>query len=383
MIVAALVLLLGLAGGVAATQLWGLRLSGVLVVPLFALYTLYDVTSLPVILVSIALAYVAVGLVREHTLLYGRRLLYIAVGIGAAIPLGVTAALSLQFGISQPVETLSIGSVLPGIAAYNLHRLDIDKRIDDVVASTATFVGLVVFGASLITPTTATLFGDVAPLLLFGSGSDVAIFRNAVIQDGSFANATGPAVSALVILAGIVVAELYEDVWNVRLLGLITVPLLALLLFQNPWFVGLYAVSVPVVYAVTEAINRRTLLYGRVLLSSAIGVGVVLTFALSVFFPATAGYSLLVVAILSGVGGYNVHRVAPGRRRHTVGVSVGTFAVFVGGVHVLTQATLPFEPQLAVLVGALLCVPALVFGVDLERKRRHNERLSNTVYGHS
>ncbi|EJN58420.1 hypothetical protein HSB1_38370 [Halogranum salarium B-1] len=383
MIVAALILLLGLTAGVAATQVWGLRLSGVLAVPLFALYTLYDFTSLPVILASIVLAYVAVGLVREHTLLYGRRLLYIAVGIGASIPLGITAALSLEFGISQPVETLSIGSVLPGIAAYNLHRLDMDKRIDDVIATTAAFVGLVVFGASLVTPTTAQLFGDATPLLLFGSGSDIAAFRGAVVHDGSVTNATGPAVSALVILAGIVVAELYEDVWNVRLLGLISVPLLALLLFQNPWFVGLYAVSVPLVYAITEGINRRTLLYGRVLLSAAIGTGIVLTFALSVFFASTAGYSLLVVAILSGVGGYNLHRIAPGRRRHTVGVSVGTFALFVGGIHLLTRAVLPFETQLAVLVGAVLCVPALVFGVDLERKRRHNDRLSNTIYGHS
>ncbi|MFC4359858.1 poly-gamma-glutamate biosynthesis protein PgsC/CapC [Halobium salinum] len=383
MIVAAVVLLLGLLAGVAATQIWGLRLSGVLVVPLFALYTLFDFTSLPIILASVALAYVGVGLVHEHTLLYGRRLLYIAIGLGASIPLAVTAALSLRFGVTTPVEALSIGSVLPGIAAYNLHRLDGERRVDDVIASAAAFVGLVVLGASLVTPTVARLVAGVTPPVLFGQGSDIAALRGVATLGGGDPTVLGPAVGSLVVLAGIVLSGLYEDIWNVRLLGLITVPLLALLLFRDPALVGLYVVAVPVVYAVTTLVNRRTLIYGRVLLSISIGAGVVLSLALSTFYPVVSGHSLLVTAMLVGVGGYNLHRISPGRRLHTVGVSTGSFVAFVGVVHLLTRAYAPFDSQVAVLVGAVLCVPAVLLVFDLERKRRRDNRLSETPYTHT
>lgn len=88
MIVAITLMVLGLLAGVVVVQYRAYRLSGVLVVPLLAVYALYNFATLPMFVLAFLVAYAALYAVERWTLLYGRALLLTGILIGAAVPLG-------------------------------------------------------------------------------------------------------------------------------------------------------------------------------------------------------------------------------------------------------------------------------------------------------
>ena len=72
MLIATAVTILGLLAGIAAAQLQGLRLSGVIIVPLSAVYLLKNFATFPVFTLGIVAAYTSLWIVKRRLLLFGR-----------------------------------------------------------------------------------------------------------------------------------------------------------------------------------------------------------------------------------------------------------------------------------------------------------------------
>lgn len=147
MIIAVLVVTIGLLVGAWAATTRGYRLSGVVVVSLLALYTLVDFVALPVFLVSGLLAYLAIGWIQDRWLLYGRPLLLAAIFVGALLPVLSVVILDALLSGSLAVRHMDyVGSILPGIAAYNFYRADPERRLPELIASVGLFVSLMTVG---------------------------------------------------------------------------------------------------------------------------------------------------------------------------------------------------------------------------------------------
>lgn len=104
-----------LLAGLVLHERTGLRLGGVLVLPLLLLYAVFDIAALAVFAVAAAVAFVGGELIYHRSFLYGRRLLYVflIIGIGATI-------------LARQYIELAMGgfilALLPGLFAYNMHR---------------------------------------------------------------------------------------------------------------------------------------------------------------------------------------------------------------------------------------------------------------------
>ena len=373
MILSAALVLLGLLLGITATQLWDLRLSGVIVVPLFAIYTLYDMTALPVLLVSVAIAYWGLTLVTERTLLYGRQLLYAAILFGALIPYGVVVV-TRTFGFyTYSIEMYALGSILPGIAAYNMHRVDRERLIDDVVASTSAYLGLVAIGVAFVSQTTASWLGGWSPVL-FSPGADVAQYRDVTVTVSDVGVVHEPVVGAGIVMLGLLVTMFVETVWRIRLFGIIALPLLALFFVAHPLTLVFYVACVVGTYGLIQAVHHQTLLYGRVLLSLAVIVAVLLAIPVAMTL-AVPGHYLLFVALLSGIGAYNVHRLARSELFRSVRLSTTVLAGFILLVSVVSGS--PFGAQGTVglvVVAVATAVPGIVTATRLELQRKRDRR---------
>ena len=93
----------------------GWRLGGVLVLPLVLIYALFEPKVVPAFLAGVVLTFAIGWLVQRHTLIYGRRLLYVFVVAGFV----VTA--SLLVALRADVHGIVL-AVLPGVFAFNLQR---------------------------------------------------------------------------------------------------------------------------------------------------------------------------------------------------------------------------------------------------------------------
>lgn len=379
MILSAVLVLLGVSLGIVATQLWDLRLSGVIVVPLFAIYTLYDLAALPILLVSVGIAYLGLALVTERTLLYGRQLLYAGILFGALVPYALIIV-TRTFGVfTYSIEMYALGSILPGIAAYNMYRVDRERLIDDVVASTSAYFGLIAIGVAFVSQTTASWLGSWSPVL-FSPQADVAQFRGVTVTTSETGLVHEPIVGAGIVMLGLLVVIAVETVWSVRLFGIIALPLLALFFVANPLTLGFYLFCVAATYLAIQAIHKQTLLYGRVLLSLAVVVAVVLAIPVAMLLT-VPGHYLLFVALLAGIGAYNVHRLARVELVHSAALSATVLAGFTLFIAMFSGS--PFGTAgTVVLVGSAiaLAVPGLLVGKRLERRRRRDQQqLTNEV----
>ncbi len=377
MILSAILVVLGLSLGIIATQYWDLRLSGVIVVPLFAIYTLYDVTAVPVLIVSVAAAYLGLRSVTKRTLLYGRQLLYAGIFIGALVPFAFIAATTAAGLLTYSIEMYALGSILPGIAAYNMYRVDQERLIDDIVASVSAYIALVAIGVAFVSQTTASWLGEWSPLL-FAPTADVAQYRDVAITTGDLSVIHDPLVGTAVIMAGLVTALAVETVWRVRLFGIIALPLLALFFVAHPFTLVFYLGCVGVTYTITQLIHKRTLVYGRVLLSLAVISGVIVAIPVAMTL-AVPGQYLLFVSLLAGIGGYNIHRLSTAQLGRSVRLSTTVFAVFV--VIVLALSGSPFgvgATALTVAVGILVSVPGFITAGRLELQRKQDRRRLET-----
>ena len=332
MIVAVALTVLGLLMGIVVVQAHGLRLSGVLVVPLFAVYALYDFVALPTFVLGVIAAYAGLSVLQRHTFLFGRQLLIAAMAISMAVPFVTVVALSAAGTNVTMSELTFIGSILPGVAAYNYHQLDeTSRRLEDVVASAAALVGLIGLGAGLLSATVAPYLSRLTPQVLYAAESDMASFHG---TDGVGEEAVLGAPLALVFLAiigGMVVAEAAYRRW-IRLNGIIALPLLAFFAFRSAAIVPLYVVGVVAVYAITTFVHRTTLLYGRVLLALALIVALLGSIPVAMVLPAASGLYMYFTAILIGVGAYNLHRMPAAHRPTSAALSAAGFVLFCAGL---------------------------------------------------
>lgn len=377
MIIATTILLVGLLAGIAAAQLRGLRLGGVIVVPLVAVYLLRSFGTFPVFVLSTIAAYVSVAYVKGRIPLYGRQLFVFSVVVGALVPVAVIELLSLGLAdASLGTEIEFIGSVLPGIAAYNFHRLSPEDRTLDAVASLAVLLFLVVVGIGLtifvgLTP----LAGVLAPLLL-GPQSDIAIAFGLVVQRPSLPVIASSRLTVGLLALGLVLGETMRARYGLRIGGLIVVPLIVLIGFRNSALLPVWVATTALVYLGTEAIHRWTLLYGRVLL----GVGVILGLLCSISFatvaPVRHGLLPFFVGLLAGVTAYNLHVTPPAERRAAVLITVGTVVVITSVARLLVipapAGVLQRVTRGHLVGGAVLLAPAVWELARLERIRPRN-----------
>ena len=371
MLIVTLVVVVGLLVGAWAATTRRLRLSGVVVVSLLAVYTLLSAGTLPVFLLSAGLAFLGIQLVQERWLLYGRRLLLTAIVLGAVVPVGTFLALDLVAGRAPDVSEVEfLGSILPGIAAYNYYREDGERRLLDLGASVALFVGLVGLGVTALwlwaTPpcTTCTVLGVspadyVTPLLLV-AGSDVALLLGLPATAASPVVGTVGSVTAVVV-AGLALAEVVRSRWGLRPLGVVAIPLLALFALRSWWTLAVYFGVLVVTTGVVVVVHDRTLLYGRALLSVAGVVAVLVTLPLAVVLGLESSLPTFFSGLLAGIGAYNLHVAGSAERVDSLVVNAGVFTLVFALARVLIE---PLPTGLASTVtGGHLLAAALVLVV--------------------
>ncbi|OYR57622.1 poly-gamma-glutamate biosynthesis protein PgsC/CapC [Halorubrum halodurans] len=344
------------------SQLFGYRLGGTIAIPVLAVYTLKNAWMLPIFVLSTILAYLGLRIVKQRTLLYGRDELLVAMGIGSGVPL----LLLVGFGSLFPESLRSvvfIGSILPGLAAYNYHQLKPEYRTYDLLTATGLYVGLVACGWLLITPELATTLGEATPPALYTTTTDVAVYKNAALQTELEPTILARPVAVGLFVLGLFVSERVRGRYGLRM-GLIALPLLAIYALASKWLVLLYVVMLGLSFGFLSLVHYVTLLYGRVLISTTTAFALIAAIPITLLLPITRGLSAYFVAILAGIGAYNWHTAPGPKRRLFVPLQLGTFAVMLP----LARATgriLPrgFPQQFAVpqlAVSVLIAVVCLV-----------------------
>lgn len=388
MIIATGIVAIGLTIGAWAATTRGYRLSGVVVISLLALYTLIDISALPIFVLSTVLAYGGILFVQDRWLVYGRRLLLIAIVLGAILPVLIFAFVTVGAGQSTAFRELEfLGSILPGIAAYNFYRVDDDRRYPELLASAGLFSGLVAVGVGVLVLWTSVpcitclVFGTgaanyVTPLLL-QRGSDVAILLGVETVTGPAGAGSLGQVTA-VVLFGLGLAEGARSRWGLRPAGVIALPLVVLFSLRLWWVVPLYLAVAAISYAGIKGINAWTMLYGRALLSIGSVIGVIVATVLLGIFGLPSDLAVFFAGLLGGIAAYNHHVVTPADRPANVAVSAGILVV----LFVVARALIPpAETGLAttvspshVLVGVVVLAAAAWAARSLERRQPSRRR---------
>jgi hypothetical protein len=324
-IVASILSIIGFVLTAAVTQTKGLRLGGAILVPTLVVYALKDFTTLPVFVLSTAVAYFILWQAKERTLVYGRDEFLVALAGGALVPMiGYFALVTFWPAVLEVNPLVFVGSILPGLAAYNVAQTKPEYRRQDLLYTAGLIVGLVLLGGVLIAPPTARAVGDLTPLILFAETSDVATLRDAVVAGYLAPNIDVRSTIVLFFLVGMALSELVRREFGIRI-GIISMALLALFSLVSRWLLVLFLLSFAVSLAAVWLIHLSTLLYGRVLLSLGCGVGSVAALLLALELPIIRGFSALFVGVIAGVMAYAIHTTPPRERRQQPFLAVGTF----------------------------------------------------------
>jgi hypothetical protein len=362
MLVAALLLAVGFFSVAYATQTRGLRMGGTIVVPLTALYTLKNFAAFPVFLVSFALAYAALWAAKQYTLVYGRDELIVAIVAGSLLPLGLlflgeTVGLEV---VSNLRAALFLGSILPGLAAYNVQQLKPEYRRQDAVFSVGIYVVVVLLGVLLVDPRLVPVLGTATPPVLFAETSDIALARGAVVDAPLQPLVLPRSLAVTLLVVAFFISEWGRDRFGIRA-GVVSMGLLAVYASVNEWLVVLFLALFIAVLFTISFVHTVSLLYGRVLIGIGGGVGSLLAVPLVLGLPIVRGLSATIVAILAATTAYNAHVTAPQERRMRVPLALVIFAPLFVASRVLGVyspsglfAAVPVTPWLA--VGAALLV---------------------------
>lgn len=374
MLVATAMMLAGLVAGIAAAQLRGLRLGGVIVVPLVTVYLLRSFTTFPVFVLSVCASYASLYIVTNRLLLFGRSLFVIAVVVGALVPVLTFEVLTITTGIGAGITRIEfIGSVLPGIAAFNYYRVGAEDRILDVVWSLTLVLFLTVLGIGLVIFVGLTPLAEVAPPMLLGPNSDIANAFGLVVQRGRIPVIASDLVGLGLVAVGLSFSEGFRSRYGLRIGGVIVVPLVVLASFRNGWMLPLWGGLTVVTYVAVQVLHWWTLLYGRVMLAAAVIIGLLTTIAVVPVVPVQHGLLPFFTGILSGVSGYNLHVVPPAERRATVFVTVAVLVLVAGIARLFiippSRGFLQYVQSRDLIVGVLACLPAVWELYHLERIR--------------
>jgi hypothetical protein len=335
MLVATLIAVLGLLSVGIITQFAGYRMGGSITVPVVAVYTLKNFAMLPIFLASTGAAYVGLYILRRRTLIFGRDELVAAMVIGTTVPV-VSLLLAIQVGLEVGVVAF-LGSILPGLAAYNYHRIKPEFRRNDVVASVSLYIGLVALGWILISGGVANTIGTLTPPVLFAETADIATFKDVVVSSELEPEVLGREVVAMLFVGGFVLSERLRDRFGVRV-GIVGAVLLAIYALSSYWLLILYGLLLAISFAFIEVANYLTLRYGRVLLGVTVAVAILTAVSLTVILPIDRGLSAFFTAIIAGVGAYNAHASAPIERRLVVPLQA---VVFIPSLLVARVFTVP------------------------------------------
>lgn len=320
--VATLIAVLGLLSVGIVTQFTGYRMGGSITVPVLAVYTLKNFVMLPIFLLSAATAYVGLWILRRRTLIFSRDELIAAMVIGTTVPV-VMFFIVLQLGVDLGVIAFFV-SILPGLAAYNYHRIKPKYRRNDLLVGVSLLAALIGLGWILISGRYTQQFSTLTPPILFSPTADVATYNHAAVSFVPDVVTIPPVVVAALFASGLVLSERLRSRFGVRV-GIIGAVLLAFYALASYWLVVLYIFLLVLSFVFIQLSNYFTLRYGRVLLGVTVAVAIFAAMPLSVVLPIERGLSAFFTAILAGVGGYNAHASAPFERRLIVPLQIVVF----------------------------------------------------------
>jgi hypothetical protein len=376
-IVASFLSALGFFLTAAITQTKGLRLGGAILVPTLVVYALKDFTTLPVFLVSTVVAYLVLWQAKERTLVYGRDEFLVALAAGSLVPVaGYVLLLAFYPTFFEVNPLVFVGSILPGLAAYNVAQTKPEYRRQDLRYTGGLIVGLILLGAVLINPWTARLVGDAAPLILFARTSDIAVLANSVVEGSLAPNIAIRTTIVLFFVVGMALSELVRREFGIRI-GIISMALLALFSLVSRWLLVLFFLSFLVSLVAVWVVHHTSLLYGRVLISIGCGVGTLAALGFATQLPVVRGFSALFVGVIAGVDAYAVHVTPPLERRQQPSLAV---AVFLGMLLLLRFFIDPFRfgvlqafTTIHVLVGGVVVLTCLGIAYHLRIPKPDDE----------
>ena len=363
MIVAASITALGFFAVATITQIYGYRLSGTITVPVLTVYALKNALIVPIFAFSTILSYVGLKVLKDRTLLYGRDELLAAIVIGSGVPLGLLLALGTVLSDSLRA-VLFIGSILPGLAAFNYHQLKPVYRKWDFATTTALFAVLIALGALLVSPDLKPLLGTVTPPTLYSETADIAHWRGAVVAEPIQPMILDRPSTVGILGLALVASEALRRRYDVRI-GVVAVGLLALYALSSVWLIALYVVLFAVMYVAVEAVHRNTILYGRVLIGLSAAISLLAALPLVVALPVENGLSAYFVAIFAGINAYSMHVTAPRYRILIPPLQTAAFLVLLGLARAVTDPFPRGFPQelsvTEVVVGAVVVVACVGF----------------------
>jgi len=337
MIAASVIMIAGLIFVALLSQSEGYRLGGVMVLPLLVVYTFREPFSPVIFGIGAVAAWIALWLLREYTLSYGRRLFLASVTVGAIGTILAGYALSLAPATQLSFESAEVvASIFPGVTAYNVMRLDPDDRRGDLVAMTAGYLLLVGIGA--VSLWVLAGIDSPTPAVLALPTSDLTHRFGIDPRGNPSATIVSDRITVALLFADIVVYEGFRKRYDHRLAGIIIIPLLAVFSARYAPSLVLYAVGATAVYYLLSYVHWMTLVYGRVLLAISLILGTAYVLAVGALQPASApGIILFFIGLFVGIGAYNLHRVSPNNRSAHVRISAGLFVVFYAVLYALVD----------------------------------------------
>lgn len=363
MIVSATVTAIGLFAVATITQIFGYRLLGAITIPVLTIYSLKNLIVLPVFAFSTVLAYVGLKVLQERTLIYGRDELLAAILIGSAIPL--LLLLPLGSILSEAFWTLLfVGSILPGLAAFNLHRLKPQYRKWDFAVTVVLFLVLFVIGALLVSPTFRPVLGTLTPPVLYSETADIALWRDAIVAEPIQPMILDRLTPIGILGLALAASEGFRRRYAIRT-GVIAVGLLAIYVLWSTQLIVLYLLLFVITFAAVQAIHEITILYGRVLLGLSSGFSLLAVLPLSQVFPIEYGFAAYFVAIFAGINAYNMHATAPAYRILIPPLQLVTFLSLVAIARVFTEPRTEGAPQqfgvVEVFLGTVVAALCIAF----------------------
>lgn len=360
MIVAVIVTTLGVLAVALITQLFGYRTGGTIAIPVLAVYTLKNALMLPIFLGSTLIAYIGLHTVKQRTLIYGRDELLVAMAIGSGVPLVLLLAIWAWLPESLR-NVVFIGSILPGLAAYNYHQIKPQYRKWDLLTTAGLLIILIGLGWALVSPTYRHSLGALTPPVLYSPTADVAVAKNAVVEEELDPTILARPIAVIVFLLGVTLAERIRSRYGIRT-GLVALALLSIYALANVWLLVLYLAVLGIAYLALKTVHYVTLLYGRVLISVATATALIAVIPLALTFPITRGLSAYFVAILAGVNAYSWHVTAPAQRILFIPLQTGAFLLLLATTQLLSLSQPNWIPPVftlpaigTMLIGVLAC----------------------------
>ena len=373
MLVAAILMVVGIGTVAALSQSYGYRLGGVMVLPMLAIYTFREPLS-PVIFVAGTLAaWGTLWAVREYTLNHGRRVFLLGVVASVVGTTLTVAVLALFTPVHLPFDDAEVAaSIFPGVAAYNVMRLDRADRLRDILASSGLFAGLLVLGVAAL----AFLEGQPNPTepVLALPTSDLVTWLGIESRGEPITKITPNWLTVALLVVDIGVYEWVRKRYDLRLAGIIVVPLLAVFSARLEHAAAIFAVGTIGVFVVISNVHWLSLLYGRVLLGLSLVLGTLYALVLDLLVNhGVPGLTLFFLGLFVGVAAYNLSRVAPRVRSANLRLSAALFVVLYAVLWWAVDVPpggLLHEVELAyALVGLAVLGLAVVELVRLERSR--------------